>query len=205
MRPKTFSYTPLDDDTNYFATGLTGATGVLTTFAVSDGLAHNVTLTVATDNLSTINITVTGLDADGRAQSEVIAGPNNNTVAGTKFFSRLDTITFGSTLSESTMDVGINDICISKTIPINSYQSPFNVTLLVDISGTINYDVEYTEGDVFNVTTAPASLVWFNHAVVVNKAADLDGVITSPVRALRLAVNSSTATSTIALTILQGG
>lgn len=201
MRPILLSYTPLDDSTTYFATGLTGATGVLTTFAVTDSLAHNVSLTSAA-NLSGITMTVAGLDADGQAQTEAIVGPNANTVYGSKFFSRLNTITFGATLGANTMDVGIKDACISQTVPVNYLAFDFNVTLMVAITGTINYDVEYTEQAIYD--SQPSTLAWFNHATIVAKTANFDGVTTSPIRAVRLAVNSSTSGATASLTILQG-
>jgi len=201
MRPILVSYTPLDDSTTYFATGLTGATGVLTTFAVTDSLAHNVTLT-SLANLSGITMTVTGLDADGQAQTEAITGPNANTVAGSKFFSRLDTITFGSTLGASTMDVGIKDVAVSQTIPVNRLQVAFNLTEMVAVTGTINYSLQYTEQDIY--AASPATLVWFTHATIASKTASIDGVTTSPIQAVRLLLNSLTAGATISLTLLQG-
>jgi hypothetical protein len=201
MRPILLSFTPLDDSTTYFASGLTGATGTLTTNAVSDNMAHKVSLTSAA-NLSAITITVAGLDADGQAQTEAITGPNANTVAGSKFFSRSNTIVFSSTLGANTMDVGITDAAVSQTVPMNYMQQSWNATFMVDISGTINYDVEYTEQAIYD--TQPSALVWFNHATLVNKTADADGVTTSPIRAVRLAINSSTGGATASLTILQG-
>lgn len=201
MRPILVSYTPLDDSTTYFATGLTGATGVLTTFAVTDGLAHNVSLT-STAALSGITMTVTGLDADGQAQTEAIVGPSNNTVYGLKYFSRLNTIIFGSTLGANTMSVGIKDVSVSQTIPVNYLQVAFNLTEMVDVSGTINFTLQYTEQDIY--AAAPSTLTWFNHATIASKTADIDGVTTSPIRAVRLLVNSLTAGAAISLTLLQG-
>jgi len=201
MRPILLSFTPLDDSTTYFVTGLTGASGTLTTNAVSDGLAHNISLTSAVD-ISALTITVVGLDADGIAQTEAITGPNATTVYSTKFFSRLNTITWTPTLGANTMDVGIRDSSVSQTIPLNYMQANFNTTYAVDISGTINYDVEYTEQAIYDA--APSTLMWFNHATLNNKAVDGDGSTTSPIRACRLAINSLTAGATASLTILQG-
>ena len=201
MRPILISYTPLDDSTTYFATALTGATGVLTTFLVTDSLAHNVSLTSAA-NLSAITMTVAGLDADGQAQTEAITGPNANTVYGAKYFSRLNTITFGATLGANTMDVGIKDVSICPTIPVDYIQNPFNVTLMGDISGTINWGVQYTEQAIYD--SQPSTLVWFNHATLASKTADSDGASTATIRAVRLLINSLTAGATISLTILQG-
>lgn len=201
MRPILISYTPLDDSTTYFATGLTGASGVVTPKTVTDSLAHNVTLTSAA-NISTTTFTVTGLDADEQAQTEAITGPNINTVAGAKFFSRVTAVTWTPTIGASTVDVGIKDTSVGQTVPLNYLAVDFNVTMMVGITGTINYDVEYTEQAIYD--SQPSTLVWFNHATIVAKTANFDGVTTSPVRAVRLAINSLTAGATASLTILQG-
>jgi len=200
MRPFIVSYTPLAAATTYFATGLTGATGVIATPAVSDGLAHFVTLASAA-NLSGITMTLTGLDADGQAQTEAIVGPNITTVTGVKYFSRVNTITFGATLGANTMDVGISAVAISQTLPINYLQSSFSSTQMVAITGTINYTVQYTEAAIYDA--APSTLTWFSHATLASKTASADGSITSPFRALRLLINSVTASATISLTSIQ--
>jgi len=201
MRPILVSYTPLAASATYFATGLTGATGTLSTNAVTDNLGHQFTLTSAA-NLSGINMTLVGLDADGQAQTEVIAGPNANTVTSVKFFSRINTITFASTLGANTMNVGLSAIAVSQTIPMNYMQANWNASFMTEISGTLNYDLEYTEQAIYD--TQPSTLVWFNHASIVNETTNTDGSTTSPIRAVRLAINSLTGGATASLTILQG-
>ena len=200
MRPFIVSYTPLAANTTYFAAALTGVTGVIATAVVSDGLAHFFTLTSGA-NLSGITMTLVGLDADGQAQTEAIAGPNANTVTSLKYFSRINTITFGSTLGASTMGVGISPVSISPTLPVNYMQQAFSSTQMVAVTGTIDYTVQYTEGAIYD--TQPSTLTWFNHATLVTDTTSQDGAITSPFRALRLRVNSLTATATISLTSIQ--
>tara|TARA_R110000868_G_scaffold301_2_gene2506 strand:- start:14798 stop:15217 length:420 start_codon:yes stop_codon:yes gene_type:complete len=136
------------------------------------------------------------------AQTEAITGPNINTVAGSKFFRSISSVVVSGTLGANTADVGIKDISVSQTIPINYMQQAFGVTEMVAVTGTINFDVEYTEQAIYD--TQPSTLTWFNHATIVNKTASIDGVTSSPIRALRLAINSLTAGATISLTILQG-
>jgi hypothetical protein len=99
------------------------------------------------------------------------------------------------------MNVGLKDVSISKTFPVNYMQSSFSATQMVDVSGTINYTVQYTEGDIYE--TQPSTLPWFNHATLVSKTADLDSYIVFPFRALRLLINSLTAGATISLTSIQ--
>lgn len=204
MRPKTWSYTPLDDSTTYFKENATGVGPfTMTTTTSTDGLAHKVSLSSAS-NLSTITITVTGTDADGRAQTEAITGPNANTVAGSKFFLTVASATASATLGANELDFGMTDACVGPTIPVNWRANPFELTMFVDIGGTINYDVEYTSQDVFG-SAAPSTLTWLNHGTIVAKTADTDGSTTVPIRAIRLAINSSTSGATASLTAIQGG
>ena len=203
MRPITISFTPLDDDTVFFATGLTGA-GPFTTFtasATTDNLAHLVSLTSAA-NISALTATLLGTDADGQAQTEVVTAPNATTVYSTKYFKTLTKVTMSATLGANTMDVGVQDVSISQSIPVDYIEQAFNTTQMVEVTGTINYTVQYTEGAIYE--RQPSTLPWFNHSVLVAKTASLDGSITSPFRAIRLKINSLTAGATAAFTQLQG-
>lgn len=88
----------------------------------------------------------------------------------------------------------------SSLIPLDLYQRPFNVTLVVEIvSGAINATVQYTGDDIFNPAVTP---VWFDHADLVNEVAAANGTIISPVTAVRLA-NADTGTAR--LRVLQAG
>jgi hypothetical protein len=202
MRPLFLSFTPLAASTTFWLTGATGAGPFTpTTAQTTDSLGHLATITSAA-NLSAITFTLTGTDADGKAQTEAILGPNITTVTGTKFWKTITSISASSTLGANTADFGISAISVSKTVPVSYLQRSFNVTHMVEITGTINYDVEYTEQDIWN--RQPSTLVWFNHATIVNKTTSFDGVTTSPVQAVRLAINSLTGGATISYTILQG-
>jgi hypothetical protein len=179
----------------------TGPFTTLTLYATTDGLAHLVSLTSAA-NISALTATLVGTDADGQAQTEAVTCPNATTVYSTKYFKTLVSITMSATLGANTMDVGIQDVSISQTIPINYAAWDFNSTQMVEVTGTINYTVQYTEGAIYD--RQPSMLPWFNHATLAAKTASLDGAITSPFRALRLKINSLTAGATAVLTHLQG-
>lgn len=60
------------------------------------------------DDLSGIDFALTGLDAEGVAASETIAGPNNNTVSGTQRFSQILSIE-PSVLATGTVSAGWPD------------------------------------------------------------------------------------------------
>ena len=205
MRPKTWSYTPEDNNLTGFLSNATGATWTLTTTTPGDGLAHQVTVRndSATDH-SAKTIALVGTDADGKDQTETLTAPAGSaTVTSSKFWKTLTSATPSATIGADTMDIGWNDVAVGPTIPMDWRQTSFLLTMMVDISGTINYDVEYTEQDIWANT--PSTLTWLNHGTLVNKTADTDGSTTVPIRAIRLAINSLTAGATISLTAILGG
>ena len=67
----------------------------------------------------------------------------------------------------------------------DTYVSPFSVAAVVDITGTVNFDLEFTNDD-----PAAASPLWLNHADFTAKTADTAGVITTPCQGIRMVQNS---------------
>jgi hypothetical protein len=88
----------------------------------------------------------------------------------------------------------------SSAVPMDHYQSPFNVGFAVVIDGTVNYTVQHTFDDVFNASVTPT---WFNHPSIASQAANANGNYAFPVTALRVTVNSGSGAAT--LTIIQAG
>ncbi len=208
MRPHAESFTPATASTTFFATGLTGAGpfSTLTASATGDSLAHKVDLTSAA-NLSAINMTIAGTDADGQSITEVIAGPNANTVTSTKFFKTITSITAASTLGASTMDVGLNAASVSKTIPLEIYRFGQLPSAGITITGTINVDIEGTMSEIraADAQTAPLAqntFDWENDGNFTAKTASLIAVLAAGYRAVRLAINSYTAGATVALNLV---
>lgn len=202
MRPREFSYTPADNSLNGYANDITGVGPfTMSTTTAGDNLAHLTTIDSAA-NLSALTFTLTGTDADGLVQTEAIVGPNVATVTGVKYFKTLTTVSASSTLGANTADIGWNDTAIGPTFPLNWRQIDFQVSLGVDISGTINYSVQHCFESLRDA--APSTLTWWPHATIVSKTADTDGNYASPVTATRLLVNSLTAGATIAFQIIQG-
>jgi len=92
---------------------LTAGAGV-TTVVRADGqtvlqldVPRNLTLTSA-GNISAVNFTVTGYDAYGQLDTEVIAGPNANTVQGNVAFSQILSIATSGAVGTNT-SVGTGD------------------------------------------------------------------------------------------------
>ena len=88
----------------------------------------------------------------------------------------------------------------SSVVPLDHYQSPFNVGFGVVVSGTVNYTVQHTFDDIFDATVTP---VWFSHPTIASLAANADGNYAFPVRAVRVTVNSGSGTAT--MTVIQAG
>lgn len=88
----------------------------------------------------------------------------------------------------------------SSAVPMDHYQSPFNVGFGVVVSGTVNYTVQHTFDDIFDSSVTP---VWFSHPTVAGLAVNADGNYAFPVTAIKLLVNSGAGTAT--LTLVQAG
>ena len=211
MRPRKLSYTPEDNNLTGFASNVTGAAFVLTATTVGDSLAHRVTVRndAAVDH-SGKTIALVGTDADDFAQTETLTGPGvSATVTSTKYWKTLTSATPSATIGADTFDIGWNDVAVGPTFPLNIKQTPFNVALAVDVSGTIDYTVQHCF-EALNpllpatAATAPSTFTWFNHDVLVALTADGNSNYDTPVTATRLLVNSLTAGATIALHIVQG-
>ena len=160
MRPRKFSYTLSALDADGFCVDVTGTiqTTPWTTIAGSpaDGLAHQTTL-ASTADLSGIDITVNGTDAEGREQSETIAGPNNNTVNLIKYFKTVTSVSASGTLGENTMLVGWTGACQTKTYVLERFDGA-GASVGCYVGGTISYVIQNTNDNVF-VTPTP---VWYD-------------------------------------------
>lgn len=207
MRPLHLTFTPAAASTNGLAAGLTGAgpwaAANFTLLAPSDGLAHTINLTSAA-NLSGINITVTGTDADGVALSETRAGPNANTVATTAYFKTVTGISAASTLGANTMDTGWAATFVSQTIPLEIYEQ-VATTCHVEATGTVGFDIEGTGSNIrASAAALQSSFSWLNDANFTAKTASLAAALAVNWRAIRLVGNSYTAPATLILDVITG-
>lgn len=204
MRPVEFRYTPADDNLTGFASNVTGASWPLTATTPGDGLAHQVTIRndSATDH-SAKTALLTGTDADGLPQTEIMSLPAGSaTTTSTRAFRTLTSVVPSATIGADTMDIGWNDVCTGPTYPLNWRQANFQISLGVDVSGTINYTIQHCLEDIRKA--APSTLTWWPHATLVNRTVDMDGNYASPVTATRLRINSLTDGATIEFQIVQG-
>jgi hypothetical protein len=201
-RPSYFTFTPSNESTTGFASGLSGAGPFGPFSAIPDGLAHQVSLTSA-GNLSAITFTITGPDADGVTISESLAGPNVSTVETTRYFKQVTQITVSSTTGATTFDVGWVDEFVSKTIPLEIFLG-LNVNCQVTLTGTANFDIEDTMSDIRASSPPPGqhTYTWLNDANFTAKSASLSSPLAVVARAIRLAVNSYTSGAILDLGVI---
>ncbi len=151
-------------------------------------------------NISATNFTITGTDESGAIISETLAGPNATTIATELNFSTVTQIAADSAFA-SDIEVGTNNIGASQTVPLDQYLTPFNASLSVVITGTVDVTVEFTFDDVFGDFPGPHS--WIPHPDLTNITADADATFISPVSACRLLTNSGDGEAV--LRIIQAG
>lgn len=145
----------------------------------------------STANLSAVTFTVYGTDQSGRIISEALAGPNNNTVSTILDFLTVTRISVSAAVGTN-VEVGTTGVGASVPIPMNLGQTPFNATITVDVTGTIDYTVQYTNDPVFD---GVGPFLWFNHVDLVGDTTDAVGTIISPITALRILTNSGDGTA----------
>lgn len=91
----------------------------------------------------------------------------------------------------------------SNVYPPDNYVSPFNVSLSVLVTGTVNYTVQYTFDDVFAKDYVASSGNWVDHPNLTTQTATKDSNIAYPVSGIRIKLNSGT--GTVKLTATQAG
>lgn len=213
MKPKQIDF----DVDNVDADGLaatndsSGATltldGALTsggTYTSVDGFAHQISiLDTATVDQSGATFTVTGTDADGHAQTEAITGPTSGAaVESSKYFKTISSIAIASGAGSGTVSVGTVDEVASKTYVLPHSEQNAAV-FQVDVTGTINYDIQVTLQDPYTRGLAAPfdfddqeDLAWVNDGNFGAKTADLLSPLAQPgARAFRIVTNSYTDTA----------
>lgn len=196
------------------AAGSTVDIGVNGVFISVDGLGRRLSITdTGTDDQTGATYTITGTDADGKAQTEDRAGPGSTaTVEITKYFKTVTSVTIASPIATSTADLGTIDEAASRTIVLDHYA---NVAATIGslVSGTLNYDVEVTvENPIKNAgeqfapftLTDQSDLAWINDTVNVGKTASFIGALGTPgLRAMRVIINSHSAAAEMQVWVTQ--
>ena len=193
---------PANSSTTRYAENVTGATFTLAETTSGDGLARQVLITNddATDHTGK-TVAVVGTDADGRAQTETITGPDaSTTTETTKFFLTVTSVTPSATIGAGTWDIGYTDVAVSKTYPLNHW-SDVAAPALIDVTGTINVTIELT----FDPPNEPWEFTWTDQNTPVwtastnfsGKIADTFSTLDVGAYAARFKINSYTDTAEV--------
>jgi hypothetical protein len=154
----------------------------------------------STGNISTVVFTVYGTNSAGATITDTVTGINNTTVSTTLDFLTVTRVAASAAVGTN-VEFGTTGVGASQPIPLDVYLDPFDASLFIDVTGTVDVTLQYT-GDA-DVLTSDGPFVWFNHADLTAKTADSVGTIISPVTAVRLLTNSGTGSAE--LTVLQAG
>jgi hypothetical protein len=155
--------------------------------------------TVANESAKTFIFT--GTDADGKALTESMTGPNATTAETGSYFKTITSITT-SAGTTGNVSFGTVDEGMSQTIPLN-FGSDTAATVFVDVVGTINFTLLETFGDVLTTAAPIQTNTWPAITAFSAKTADTAGSATLHARALLLLVNSYTNGAEIRVTVLQ--
>lgn len=206
IKPKRWAFTPVTQSaTNILQAVTPGAAGALTLNGalISGGalpvqtLAYYLLLTTAAND-SAKTITITGT-LFGVAQTETIALPNATTGVTTKAWSSISSITVSAALIGN-LSIGTTNTtlsALSAPMPLDVYSQYTH--LAADVGGTANFTLQkcyemINRGETPNWITAQAA-----------GAVDVQTLITGPVSAVRIQLNSYTNGATLALNVAQSG
>lgn len=215
MRPIKIALAVLTNDPNGIAEDQTPAgvgsltldgalvSGGVGTFAVAQPVG------ITSDgNDSGVTFTVTGTDANGITMSETLTGPSSTTVYTTAYFKTVTGVTIsGAGTGNISVGVAATQGMVTQAVPVNWRQSPFNMSLFVDITaGTMTYTVEHTPDDPEAVYTNGFSTdaAWYAVDELELLGADAKGNLMFPARALRLKQTVGSATGAGNFWITQG-
>lgn len=208
MKPKRVIFTPVTGATNNVALSqaVGGAVALTLNGALASGgvipsqqLAYLITFTSIVSDESGKTFTITGTDADGKAQTEIVTGPGAAaTVVSTNYFKSISSITASGSLTGN-ISVGTPNAtacAVSPTYCLDIYSK--DTSIAVDAGGTINYDVQKC----FERPTAGETPNWVAGGLT-GKTADDNTAYTGPTGAVRLKINSYTNGAAISMSILQ--
>jgi hypothetical protein len=156
-----------------------------------------VTLT-SLGNLSGVLFSITGTSPNGSSQTEVLTGPNANTVTSTMTFATITAISTDGAVATD-VEAGYTQSGYSAWWPLDIYTPNQVTTISVNVSGTINYSVEYTNEDPFDNSIVQLPKAHPN-AALTNGTADQTEFTTTLMRAVRFKVNSGDGTARVTVT-----
>ena len=151
-------------------------------------IARRVLFTFA-GNETSKTFVVYGTDRNGNSITESLAGVNATTTYTARDFKTVTQISI-SAAAAGAMTVGTNGIASSEPVVLDT-NGPPQISLQAAVSGTINYTLQQTLDDPFNLS---ASTVWFPHGdpTVVNATTSQQSEYAYVPTMTRVLINSGT-------------
>lgn len=182
-----------------------GIATIDTAAANNTAIGRRVIVTSGGDDTG-ITWTVVGTNAAGARISDTFAGVNNAAASSSLDFVTVTSITPSAAVA-TTATAGTNGVGASRWIMLNNALTPMNLAVAIElVTGSANYTLEYTFDDPnllgANVT-APLAFSDLSPAALIGGSATKDGVLTMPVFAVRLLINSGT--GSLRARLLQAG
>lgn len=205
----TLSLAAADDDGISASQSISsGASALINGALASGGVAtldtgRRVIITSA-GNDSGITFTVVGTNFSGNSQTEVITGANAGIATGVLDFKTVTRVT-PSSATAAAIKVGTNGVGACPWISLNDHVSPFETSVGVIVTGTVNYTVQHTYDNDPCGVYVPGSQIpnVFNHPMLTSQTATNDSSYNSPITATRIQINSGT--GSVRFIVLQAG
>jgi len=141
-------------DDNLIVTSVTPAAGGVQSFTIAAQPPQAIIIDIdCTGNEVARTFIVSGTDRVGNAITESVTGVNGSVAQTTKQF---ETIT-GITVDDDTADaikIGHAAVVYSGWFPMNTYGEDADATVAVKVTGTVNFDLQYTFEDLQDQRTA---------------------------------------------------
>lgn len=147
--------------------------------------------------------TVYGTNTDNIAICEAITGVNNSTVTSVRDYKTVTRVAVDGA-NAGNVQGGTTTVASSIWFPMNRYWTPFNVGVSVVVTGTVNYTVQYTDVNLFDLDIIKTGVIpVFDHPVLASQTANGSDNFAFPVGAIRLTLNSWSGSGTASMYIRQ--
>jgi len=194
MRPISFTRAqPAADADSIVSAQSLSVSGAITLdgVLVSNGVATltvPAVLTAYSQASSSINFVVTGTGPAGQSQVETLAVTASGTITGSLSFATVTGIV-ASAAAASTISIGNGVPGYTGWLPLDIY-TPNQVTnISAKTSGTVNYSVEYTNEDPFDLSIQQLAVAHPNASLTASTK-DETQFTTTLMRSVRLKINS---------------
>lgn len=166
-----------------------GVAAIDTATAANSAIGRRVIITSGGDD-SGIKFVIVGTNATGNIITDTVAGTAGGTAQSNLDFVTVTSITPSAAIA-STVTAGTNGVGSSSWITFNwRGYSPMNVGYAIEVvSGAVNFTIQHTYDDPNGSLPFPLP---FDDPVIANQNATIDAAYVTPIKAMRVLINSGT-------------